>query len=69
MNMGAYLHVQPRLQRCMEVRAGWGPSRAAGCAALCCHTHTLQPPHERIVNPRAAQATGREVPLRVKHTQ
>lgn len=27
MNMGAYLHVQPRLQRCMEVRCqgvGWG---------------------------------------------
>lgn len=47
MNMGAYLHVQPRLQRCMEVR-GWGgdgarwglaagavaalPLRAASCS-------------------------------------
>lgn len=42
MNMGAYLHVQPRLQRCMEVScitppAAWAAwARRHRCTAACC---------------------------------
>ncbi len=36
MNMGAYLHVQPRLQRCEEVRWVGMDEWAAGCGGQLC---------------------------------